>query len=191
MMQKICFICFILLFICLYLYIKIEEFATTSPQTTIPNTPISTQLTSEIARILEISASRIVKLQYTGDISSGSLAVSFSILDPNTLESTKNETSTADAAKLAQQFITSGTFKVFINGFSITLSKIPTPTTNINSYFDNPALKEIADYSIKKSISVPNDASLTNFYKLGFDSNYNIVPKLTPVTTSEPQPQPT
>jgi len=170
------------------LYIKIEAFSTTNPNTTIPNTPISTQLTSEIARILGISKSRIVKLEYTGDISSGSLAVSFSILDPNTLESTKNEISTTDAAKLAQQFITSGTFKVFINGFIITLSKIPTPTTNINNYFDNPALKEISEYSNKKSISVPNDASLTNFYKLGIDSDYNIVPQLAKLSTSEPQP---
>ena len=29
-----------------------------------------------------------------------------------------------------------------------------------------------------KYISVPNDSSLTNFYKLGIDSNFNITPTI-------------
>ena len=195
MFHKICFIFFMLIFICLYLYVKTESFITTIPQT-IPQTTrsdilISTQLTSEIARILSISSRRIINVNYTGDISSGSLMVAFIILEPNESETKNQEPSASDTAKLAHQMTTSGTFKVFINGLSILLYKLPKPTTNSNSFFDNSGLKDISKYSNSKYVSVPNDASLTNFYKLGFDSNFNIVPKLEPIITSSNQTLPT
>lgn len=176
MLQKICFISFVLIFICLYLYVKIESFE---------NVPISNQLTSEIGRVLDISSSRIINLQYTGDPISGSLMVGFFILEPTAADLAKGQPSAADAAKLAQQMTISETFKVFVNGYKVTLKKLPKPDSDTNKYFDNPALKDVANYAIQKSISVPNDPALTNFYKLGFDSNFNVVPQLTPITTSQ------
>jgi len=189
MFHKICFIFFMLIFICLYLYVKIESFDNPT-QPTLSGSPISTQLTSEIGRVLNISSRRVINVNYTGDISTGSLMVGFIILEPNATETTKREPSATDAAKLAHQLTSTNTFKVIINGLSISLSKLPKPTTNtnLNTFFDNPSLKEISDYTKKKSISVPNDASLTNFYKLGFDNRFNIVPKLEtqPTVTSNP-----
>jgi hypothetical protein len=60
----------------------------------------------------------------------------------------------------------------------------------IDCLFDNPDLKEISTYSNNKYISVPNDASLTNFYKLGVDNNFNIVPQLASQPTISNVPQP-
>jgi hypothetical protein len=178
MLQKICFIFFILIFICLYLYVKIESFDNPSSSST-----ISSQLNSEIARVLKVSVRRITEIKYDGDISSGSLNVLFYILEPNSKEIEKNEASAIDTAILAQQLVSTGAFKVFINGLSTILYKIPVPTiNNNNSYFNNTGLKEISEYANSKYTSVPNDASLTNFYKLGFDSKFNITPKLEPVT---------
>ena len=188
MFHKICLISFMLIFICLYLYVKIEHFD--NPNSTISNIPISKQLTSEISRILSVSARRIINVNYSGDASSGKLMVSFIILEPNTAETKKQEPNATDAAKLAHQITSSGKFKVFINGMNVVLYKMPKPTTNLNAFFDNDALKEVSNYSYKKYISVPNDASLTNFFKLGFDSDFNIVPKLTPQTTKSSLPPP-
>ena len=181
MFHKICLISFMLIFICLYLYVKIEHFD--NPKSTISNIAISKQLTSEISRILSISARRIINVNYSGNASSGKLMVAFIILEPNNSETKKQEPSATDAAKLANQLTSTDKFKVFINGMSVVLYKMPKPTTNLNTFFDNQALKDVSEYSNKKFDSVPNDASLTNFYKLGFDSNFNIVPKLTPQTT--------
>ena len=181
MFHKICLISFMLIFICLYLYVKIEHFD--DPKLSISNVPISTQLTSEISRILSISARRIINVKYTGDASSGKLMVAFIILEPNTSETNKQEPNATDAAKLAHQMTSSGKFTVFINGISVVLYKMPKPSNNLNTFFDNDALKEVSNYSNKKYNSVPNDESLTNFFKLGFDSDFNIVPKLIPQTT--------
>ena len=48
----------------------------------------------------------------------------------------------------------------------------------VASVFNNEDLKEISKYAMDTYLSVPNDASLTNFYKLGFDENYNVTPKI-------------
>jgi len=184
MFQKICFVAFVLIFVCLYLYVKIEAFENpTTPQSTLPNVTISTQLASEISRVLGISVRRVINLIFSGDISSGSLMVAFIILEPNAGESTKQEPNAADAAKLAHQLTTSGNFKVFINGLSIVLYKMPKPTKNSNNFFDNTGLQDISTYSNNKYISAPNDESLTNFYKLGIDSNFNITPQIATQTT--------
>jgi len=55
--------------------------------------------------------------------------------------------------------------------------KIPKPTIDA-SIFQNKDLLEISKYAIGKYVSVPNDPALTNFYKLGVDENYNIMPKI-------------
>ena len=54
-----------------------------------------------------------------------------------------------------------------------------TTSTISNNIFNNTELINIANYANNKYISVPNDVSLTNFYKLDFDSNYNIAPFIT------------
>jgi len=193
MLQKCCLISFIIIFIYIYLYVTLESFnvstQTTKPQSlsnkstvsTIPNilnTPISTQLTSEIGRVLNISSNRILNLTFTGNISNGSLNVSFTILEPNTAQSANLEKNSKDVNELVNKLMSLNQFKVFINGVLVILYKIvsaPVPTPN---YFNNNGLTKISDYAKKKYISVPNDASLTNFYKLGIDDNFNIVPQI-------------
>lgn len=181
MLQIIVFISFILIFIYLYLYVKLESFdgstITTIP-TIKPDIPISNQIISEASRVLGISQRRITNLIYKGDISAGRLNVIFIILEPNPIELAKNEKNAKDAAILANTLTKSGTFKVFINGFSITLYKLNKSNKDINVFFDNTSLLDIADYSINKYISIPNDDSLTKFYKLNIDNNFNIAPSL-------------
>lgn len=54
---------------------------TTTPQTTTPAALISTQLTTGIAALLGVSVRRITNLNYSGDISTQTLVVSFTVLD--------------------------------------------------------------------------------------------------------------
>jgi hypothetical protein len=59
----------------------------------------------------------------------------------------------------------------------LTRINIPDLTQNIGDrYFNNSGLLDIAKYSKNKYIGVPNDASLTNFYTLEYDNNFNIKP---------------
>lgn len=178
MFHKICFICFLLIFVFLYLYVKVETFATTQLNTI---QPISIQLTSEISRVLSLSTRRIMNLTYAGDFSKGMLSVSFIILEPNLVEYAKSEMNANDAAKLTNDLINSGSFKVNINGMSVVLNKINNTTSSaisIDTYFNNTGLNDIAKYASDKYVSVPNDASLTKFFTLGFDNDYNIIPKM-------------
>lgn len=192
-MQKIALISFILIFIYLYLYVKLESFdgstITTIPQNTNPlptfaiptikpDLPISNQLSSEIARVLRISKRRISNLIFKGDISSGKLQVMFNILDPNAAEIVNNESMSKDVAMLAHTLTLNNNFKVLINGLNVMLDKIQTSNKDINKFFDNTNLLDITDYSNSKYISVPNDESLTKFYKLNIDKNFNIVPSI-------------
>lgn len=187
-MQKIALISFVLIFIYLYLYVKLESFnsnsAPTNPLPTFaiptlkPDAPINNQLLSEIARVLRVSKRRITSLIFEGDISSGSLQVMFKILDPNAAEITNNEAISKDAAMLANTLTLNNNFKVFINGIAVILSKLNKSKKNINAFFDNTNLLDISDYSKSKYISVPNDESLTKFYKLDIDKNFNIAPTI-------------
>ena len=186
MLHKICCISFILIFICLYLYVKIVSFANENNS----SRPLSLQLTSEIARVLTVSVRRVTNVEYVGDHASGSLNVSFNILEPNPKEIDKNEADTKTVLISVDQLFTSGNFKVLINGSIVVLNKMPKPTIN-TIYFNNSGLKDVSKYSDSVYTSVPNDASLTNFYKLGFDSNFNITPKLQQVITISNQPLPT
>ena len=64
------------------------------------------------------------------------------------------------------------------NGLEFKIPNIGKNLENTNSFFDNLGLKTISDYALTKYKSEPNDESLTKFYTLGFDDNYNIVPKM-------------
>ena len=173
MLEKCALISFILIFMFLYLYVKNESFYSTG--STSNNTQISDQLTSEIARLLNISKNRVANLTYNGDVTKGQLNVAFTIQNPNTLS---KEQSSANSAILANELMTGGNFKVLINGYSVVLSKIPNNTRTGSNFFDNLGLQTLSNYALTKYNSVPNDESLTKFYKLGFDDNYNVIPKL-------------
>ena len=174
MIEKCALISFILIFMFLYLYVKNESFY--NAISTVNNSQISDQLISEIARVLSISHNRITNLVYNGDISLGELNVAFIIKEPNTLST---EQSATNSAILANDLMINGNFKVMINGSAVVLSKIANNILqNGNNYFDNFGLKTISDYSLNKYNSIPNDESLTKFFTLGFDDNYNVVPKL-------------
>jgi len=174
MFHKIFIICFLLIFISLYLYVVRESFTNDN------QTAISTKLISEISRVLGISSRRITNIEYTGDITKNALQVSFVILEPNLVEYTNKEMNATDAATQSTSLMSSNSFTVNIDGYSVSLSKYDTTsaTPAIINYFNNNGLKDIAKYSYDKYVSVPNDASLTSFYKLNIDSNYNITPVL-------------
>ena len=181
----ILFIILIIICLVLYLYVKAEKFGDTTIPSSTPTTTISTglisiQLTIEIARVLHISPRRITNLKFTGDISKRQLNVSFTILEANLTELSNNEMKTVDVINLSDGLFNAGNFIIIINNKSILLNKIQptvTPTNTIN-YFDNKALITIANYATNKYISVPNNASLTNFYKLDIDNNYNVKPNI-------------
>jgi hypothetical protein len=174
MFHKIFIICFLLIFISLYLYVVRESFTNDN------QTAISTKLISEISRVLGISSRRITNIEYTGDITKNALQVSFVILEPNLVEYTNKEMNATDAATQSIALMSSNSFTVNIDGYSVSLSSYNTSTDTVPivNYFNNNGLKDIAEYSYDKYVSVPNDASLTYFYKLNIDSNYNIKPVL-------------
>jgi len=190
MIDKLFFISLILIFLILYCYVKVESFEnTTIPQTTQPvqilptqpQLPISLQLTTEIARLLNISPRRISNIIFDGDITSGKLLVSFFIQEPNFTESLKREKNAADAGLIANNLLINDNFIVSIGGQVVKLAKLtnPTPTaTETSDFFNNKGLLDVAKYSNNKYISVPNDESLTNFYKLDVDDNFNLIPKI-------------
>jgi hypothetical protein len=75
-------------------------------------------------------------------------------------------------------------FVVKINNVNIRLNKTSqnksasNTTTDISTYFNNTGLLEISDYAMQKYNQVPNDSSLTRFYNLTLDRNYNVKPVL-------------
>jgi hypothetical protein len=201
---KLLILGFMIVLIGLYLYIIIknrENFdskdsdpntipITTSIATTVTSSqttqPISIQLLNQIAIQLKISVRRIQNLTYNGDISKQTLSVSFTILDPNIIETHNGETNAHTTASNANNLFTQNIFTVNINGVNIKLTKInknttnsvPNATLNKSSYFNNTGLEDISKYSLNKYISAPNDPSLTNFYNLKMDKNYKINPVL-------------
>uniref|UniRef100_A0A6C0F4G0 Uncharacterized protein n=1 Tax=viral metagenome TaxID=1070528 RepID=A0A6C0F4G0_9ZZZZ len=190
MFPIIIFIILFLILLYLYYYVKIESFdssdtettnaKTTIPQTTIPTLTMSSQIMLGISTTLGISQRRISNLSYIGDVSTGTLSVSFTILEPNIIEFSKKEPNASDAAKMANNLFTDSLFVVNINDKNINLNKINQSSVNNinNNVFDNTGLKDIANYANNKYISVPNESSLTNFYKLDFDKNFNIIPTI-------------
>jgi hypothetical protein len=183
----------VILLIGLYLHIIINA-KTTTTTTTKTNErfdngndtiqPISIQLTDQIAIKLGISIRRIQNLSYSGDLSNQSLIVSFTILDPNIIENANGEPNAQTAASNANSLFDRNNFVVKINNVNIRLNKTSqntsasNTTTDIGTYFNNTGLLEISDYAMQKYNQVPNDSSLTRFYNLTLDRNYNVKPVL-------------
>ena len=180
LLEKCCITILILLLIFLYLYSKKENFE--NEQATQSTLPISTQLRNEIGTLLNISPSRISNLDYEGNLIMNTLRVHFDIHDNNLDETLNNEPSKMEAKKIVDALMLTDKFIVSINNRTVILRKmIPkNEKTKIEKsrFFDNQGLKEISRYAKNKYISVPNDESLTKFYTLGFDKDYNLEPKL-------------
>jgi len=172
---------------------------TTSPQTTTPAALISTQLTTGIATVLGVSVRRITNLNYTGDISTQTLSVNFTVLDPNLIEASKNEVSAVDAANNANTMFTQGNFIVPINGINVRLTKLnqsnntsntgngigtSSPTMDPATYFNNKGLLDSAKYARQVYAEVPIDSGATRFFTLQPDSNFNLMPVLPTSTAS-------
>ena len=173
MLEKCVLISFVLMFMFLYLYVKVDSFYSYNRESSTPD--ISNQLTYEISRVLGISSYRIINIIYNGDISTGVLNVSFKILEGNTGSIEKNAT---ESAIYTNDLMKNKLFKVFINGMNVSLTKLikNTEKGKTNIYFDNAGLNELSEYSKNKYKSVPNDQSLTNFFRLDIDDNFKIVP---------------
>jgi hypothetical protein len=182
---KLLFLGIIILLIGLYLHIIINNMKENTNEKFV-NTiqPISIQLTEQIALKLNISIRRIQNLTFTGNLSEQLLNVSFTILNPNIIETENGEPNAQTAANNANNLFKRNNFIVKINNVNIRLNKInQTNTTNtsiddISSYFNNTGLLDIIDYSIEKYDKVPNDSSLTKFYNLTLDSNFDVKPIL-------------
>jgi hypothetical protein len=178
---------------------------TVSPQTTIPAALISTQLTTGIATLLGVSLRRITNVDYSGDISTQSLAVSFTVLDPNLLESGNGELAAASIANNANNLFTQGNFIIPINGVNVRLTKanqasnvndannannvndvndvstiigLGSTTMEPSTYFNNKGLLDTANYAIQVYDTVPVDSAATRFFTLQPDSNFNLMPVL-------------
>lgn len=164
---------------------------TTTPQTTTPAALISTQLTTGIATMLGVSVRRITNLNYSGDISTQTLAVSFTVLDPNLIEASKNELPAVAAANNANTLFTQSNFIVSINGINVRLTKMnqnsnennesngignSTPTIDPSTYFNNKGLLDSANYARQVYDTVPVDSAATKFFTLQPDSNFNLMP---------------
>jgi hypothetical protein len=194
---KVLILGIVILLIGLYLHIIINSKTNTKTNTkTKTNTnerfgngtdtiePISIQLTNQIAIKLGISIRRIQNLSYSGDLSTQSLTTSFTILDPNIIENANGEPNAQTAASNANSLFDRNNFIVKINNVNIRLNKSGTKTststtnTDLSSYFNNTGLLEISDYAMQKYNQVPNDSSLTRFYNLTLDKNYNVKPIL-------------
>lgn len=184
---KLLILGFIILLIGLYLYIIIKKKETfDNNNNTILELPISTQLLAQIASKLQVSVRRIKNITYSGDLSSQSLAVSFTILDPNVIEIQNREPNAQTTASNANNLFIRNKFIVNINGINILLSKINKTTAKLISnttvdnsiYFNNTGLQDISKYALQTYREIPNNASLTHFYNLKIDSNYKINPVL-------------
>lgn len=166
--------------------------STTTPQTTPPAALISTQLTTGIANLLGISVRRITNLNYSGDISTQTINVSFTVLDPNLIESSKNELAAATVADNANNLFSQGNFIVSINGINVRLNKMNPTSTNAlgismskkdpESYFNNKGLLDTAKYAQQVYREVPVDSAATRFFTLQPDSNFNIMPVLSQIS---------
>jgi len=172
---------------------------TVSPQTTAPAGLISTELTTGIAKVLSVSVRRITNLNYIGDIGTQSLAVSFTVLDPNLIETSKKELPAVNAANNANALFTQGTFIVPINGVNIRLTKINQTNNGSNTgddignntstidpavYFNNKGLLDTANYARQVYDTVPVDSAATRYFVLQPDSNFNLTPVMSNTTTN-------
>lgn len=147
------------------------------------DSPISSQLTDQIAAKLGVSPRRIQNLRFQGDIANQQLRVSFTILDPNIIELNNGEANSQTIATNANALFQQNNFIVSINGENVLLNKLnpSSGSTGINNaakntYFNNKGLLDIANYAQQKYINAPTDKSITQFFKLSIDPNFNVKP---------------
>ena len=179
--HKLSIIILILLLLCLYIYVKKENFETKNTSSNNKSQkPVSVQLQNEIARVLEISPIRIDSLVYEGSLSNNALTVNFNILENNIDTNLQNEKSKFQAQQEAFKLVSTDKFFVSINNQSIILRRM-LPVKKVDDkikFYNNKGLQEISKYANNAYSSVSNDESLTKFFTLGFDNNYNLVPKI-------------
>jgi hypothetical protein len=171
-------------------YKKINEgFAPTTPIATTP-LPISTQLIRGISKVLGISIRRIQELEYSGDMANKTLSVGFIILEPNLIESANNEPSATNAANIAKSLFVNNQFYLMVNSVNIRLTRInntdtgSAPKLNSEDFFNNKGLLDTANYAQQVYNAVPVDSAATRFFTLKPDANFNLVPVISPVTTT-------
>ena len=175
---------------------------TTTPAPTLLNISIPTQPTistspatsfaiaQSIASLLGISARRILNLSYDGTLIYGSMNISFTIDEPNFIELHSGELSAADSMNKLKNLMLANLFNINILGTSVILNyttfSVPTlVNTNLHKlpyaknpiYFNNVADLDIGKYARNAYDVVPMNASLTQFYTLDMDNNYNVFAK--------------
>jgi hypothetical protein len=171
-----------------------DDITTITPTTTqaqsIPKTPaINFSITQQIASLLSISSGRIQNLTYNDIVDRGVLTVSFTINEPNFIEIYNGELSSADTNKKLITLINMKLFNINIAGQSVILNYSPLGISiqslllnDLNYphnpiYFNNKGNLDIANHAHNVYTVIPIDASITKFYSLGMDSNFNTIIK--------------
>uniref|UniRef100_A0A6C0HKV9 Uncharacterized protein n=1 Tax=viral metagenome TaxID=1070528 RepID=A0A6C0HKV9_9ZZZZ len=163
---------------------------TTTQVQTLPKTPaINFSITQQIASLLSISSGRVQNLTYSDIIDMGVLTVSFTINEPNFIETYNGELSSADTNKKLITLINMKLFNINIAGQSLILNYSPLGISSqsllLNDlnyaqnpiYFNNKANLDIANYAHNVYTVVPTDASVIKFYSLDMDKNFNTIVK--------------
>ena len=201
---KVLLLIVFVLLISLYLFIVINKYNDTDTDTDTMNTNakiisldnftirdeddvMTKNIQSQIAQILNVSQSRITNIIYhinepSQNTSDNIIFITFTILN----STNANDTNTDIIYKQALALFASDTFIIRINYETFKLKQFNSDTRVItknldylSKYFNNYSLNKIADYANNKYTNVYNDPRLTQFYKLQYDKNYNIIPVLT------------
>jgi len=161
------------------------------------NSSTELNIITQLASLLNITNRRIQNLTYAASIINGQLAVSFDIAEPNFIESHTGAISTVDATQTLNALVATHKFLITINGSQALVNKtsmpqvnrgeinisdsqnnanstMPTNLAELSKYFNNNSLLTVADYSKKVYDTVPNDPSVSRFYKLSINANNNI-----------------
>jgi hypothetical protein len=118
------------------------------------------------------------------------LSVGFIILEPNLIESANNEPSATNAANIAKSLFVNNQFYLMVNSVNIRLTRInntdtgSAPKLNSEDFFNNKGLLDTANYAQQVYNAVPVDSAATRFFTLKPDANFNLVPVISPVTTT-------
>lgn len=161
------------------------------------NSSTELNIITQIASLLNITNRRIQNLTYASSIINGQLDVSFDIAEPNFIESHTSSISTTDAIQTLNALIATHKFLITINGSQALVNKTSIPQVNrgdinisdmqnnansttptnleeLSRYFNNNSLLTVADYAKNIYDTVPNDSSVSRFYKLSIDTSNNI-----------------
>jgi len=197
---KVLLLIVFVLLISLYLFITINKYNDTDTMNTnakiisLDNFTIkgeddvmTNNIQSQIAQILNVSQSRITNIIYhinepSQNTSDNIIFITFTILN----STNANDINTDIIYKKALDLFARDTFIIRINYETFKLKQFNSDTRVItknldylSKYFNNYSLNKIADYANNKYTNVYNDPRLTQFYKLQYDKNYNIIPVLT------------